>query len=351
MKMKRFGVILLFTLLAVTFTACTGAGQSNSWSGVLLTEEYVYYAGGNLVTALRSDSGNVAWQYPEKAAAQRLFYAEPVLVGEQLIVVDYAQQLTSLNAKTGAETWTFEGAEGRYIDSPLLVNDLIIAPNTDYSIYALDLSGNLVWEYKAGHALWAKPATDGEFIFFPSMDKNLYALDVKTGALKWKVALDTTAISRPLLADGILYLGNLDGTFFAFNAVDGSRVWEQKVGGGVWSQPILHEGKLYFGDQSGRINILNSSDGKSVQYIETDSAIAGTGALLDDGIAFGNEEGEVILIGFNGERLWTRSFDGSIYANLQRLGNRLVVSLNKSEKPLIALDTNGNENWNYTGKK
>jgi outer membrane protein assembly factor BamB len=351
MKIRRIGLILLFALLAVTLTACSRAGQSNSWSGVLVTEDYVYYAGGSQVTALVAESGNVAWQYPEKGSPQRLFYAEPVLIGEQLIVVDYAHQLTCLNAKTGAETWKFTQAEGRYIDSPLVVNNLILAPNTDYSLYALDLSGNLVWEFKAGHALWARPATDGPTVYFPSMDKYLYALDATTGALKWKVALDTTTISRPLLENGVLYLGNLDGTFFAFNAEDGTRIWQQKVGGGVWSQPVLHEGKLYFGDQSGRINILNSENGKSVQQIETDAAIVGTGALLDEGLVFGNEDGQVILIGFNGERLWTRSFDGSIYASPERLGNRLVISLNKSEKPLIALDTNGNENWYYGKKK
>jgi len=351
MKKKRFGVILLFALLAVILTACTGGTQSNSWSGVLLTEEYVYYAGGNLVSALRADSGNVAWQYPEKTSAQRLFYAEPVLVGEQLIVVDYDRKLTSLNAQTGAETWQFDGAGGRYIDSPAVVNNLIIAPNTDHSIYALDLSGNLVWSFEADHALWARPATDGETIFFPSMDRYLYALDAATGKLKWKSELKTSAVSRPLLDNGVVYLGNLEGTFFAFNAADGKLIWEQKVGGGVWAKPILYEGNLYFGDQSGRINILSSTDGKSVQFMETDAAIVGAGTLLDDGIAFGNEDGELILIGFKGERLWTRSFDGSALANLQRLENRLMVSLNKSDKPLIALDTNGNENWYFDGKK
>lgn len=351
MKMRRFGVILLFALLAVMLTACSGAGQSNSWSGVLLTDELVYYAGGSGVTALRADNGNTLWKYPEKASAQRMFYAEPVLVGEQLIVVDYAHQLSSLNAKTGVETWQFSEAKGRYIDSPLVMDGLIIAPNTDHSIYALDPSGSLVWSYKAGNALWARPATDGETIYFPSMDKKLYALDAATGKLKWETGLDTSAIGRPLYDAGVLYLGNLDGTFFAINAEDGSRIWEQKVGGGVWSEPILYEGKLYFGDQSGRINILNSADGKSDQFIETDAAVVGRGALLDEGIAFGNEDGELILIGYKGERLWTRSFEGSIYASLQRLGDRLMVSLNKSEKPLIALDTNGNEVWNFGGKK
>lgn len=352
MKMKHIHLLILVSLLAVILSACTSqAGASNSWSGVLLTEKVVYYAGGNQVTALNSENGNVFWRYPEKTAATRLFYPEPVLVGDQLIAVDYDKKIASINAQTGAQTWMFEGAKGRYIDSPVVVDNLIIAPNTDHKLYAVDLSGNLVWSFESDHALWARPATDGTTVFFPSMDRNLYALDVATGTLKWKTDLRTSSVARALLADGVLYLGNLDGTFFAVSAEDGKIIWEQKVGGGVWVQPILHDGKLYFGDQTGRINILNSVDGEIVQYVETGSTIVGAGALLDDGLVFGNEKGELVFIGFDGERKWTRSFDGMIYANLQRLGNRLMVSLNKADKPLIALDTNGNEIWYFDGKK
>lgn len=352
MKINRFSLIILISLLALVLSSCTSrAGVSNSWSGVLLTDDTVFYAGGNQVRALRSENGNVIWNYPEKTSATRLFYAEPVLVGEQLILADYDKKMTSVNAQTGVETWQFDDAKGRYIDSPAVVNNLIIAPNTDHSIYAVDLSGKLVWSYDAGHALWARPASDGETIYFPSMDRNLYALDAATGTLKWKTDLRTSSVARALLKDGVIYLGNLDGTFFAVNAADGTVKWEQKVGGGVWASPILHDGKLYFGDQSGRINILDSQDGKLIQYIETGSAIVGAGALLDGGLAFGNEKGELVFIGFGGERLWTRSFEGSIYANLQYLDGRMMVSLNKSDKPLIALDSNGNENWYFAGKK
>jgi len=349
MKMKRLSVIMLFTLMGLFLTACTGSStQTNSWSGAIATDEYVYYASGPTVYALRADSGNIVWQYPDKASTTRLFYAEPVLVGEQLIVVDYDKKMTSLNAQTGNETWQFDGAKGRYIDSPLVINDLIIAPNADYSLYAVDLSGKLVWSFEAGHALWAKPASDGQTLYFPSMDKYLYAVDATTGTLIWKKELKTSTVARPLLDNGILYIGNLDGTFFAINAEDGSILWEQKVGGGVWAAPILHDGNLYFGDQSGRINILNSTDGKSIQYVETESAILGTGALMEEGIAFGTEDGQLIVIGFQGERLWTRSFDGSLYSNLQRNGDHLLLCLTKGEKPLLTVDLNGNEIWNFS---
>lgn len=352
MKIKRLIVILAFTILGIILTACTGAGATNSWSGSLVTDTMVYYANSSNLYALRAENGNIAWQYPEKASATRLFFAEPVLVGEQLIVGDYGNLLTSLNILDGKENWQFSGAKGRYIDSPLVVNDLIIAPNADYNVYALDLSGNLKWSYKGGHAFWAKPVSDGKTIFVPSMDHFLYALDLQTGSLKWKSDLSASLVSRPLLDEnGTVYQGNLNGSFFALSAEDGSQIWEQKVGAGVWAAPILHEGQLYFGDQSGRINILNAEDGKIIQSVQTDSAILGAGGLLENGIAFGNENGEIILIGFGGEKLWTRTIDGKIYANIQVSGTRMIVSATQGEKPLVALDVNGNENWYFSVKK
>lgn len=351
MKINRFLMVLLFGLTAVLLTSCSGAGVVNSWSSVTAVENYVYFANGAAVYALDSNSGNTVWQYPAKASARRLFYAEPVVAGEQLIVVDYANGMASLNAKTGTETWLFEKAKGRYIDSPLVLDNLIIAPNADNSLYAVDLSGQLVWKFETGHALWARPVSDGETVYFTSMDRNLYAVDVATGTLKWKTNLHSSSVARALLNDGQLYVGNLEGKLFAVAAKDGSIVWEQQLGGGIWAAPVMHEGKLYVGDQSGRISILSSSDGKVQPYIETESAILGAGIVLDDGIAFGTEEGSLVVIGFDGARLWTRSFDGNLYTNLQKSGDNLLLSLSQGEKPLLAVDLNGNEIWNYSDKK
>ena len=351
MNKNRLVMILLFSLTAVLLTSCSGAGVTNSWAGVMAADDFVYFSNGAAVYALHSDSGNTAWQYPEKANAKRLFYAEPAVAGEQLIVVDYANTMASLNAKTGAETWLFEGANGRYVDSPLILDNMIIAPNTDYSLYAVDLSGRLVWKFETGHSLWAKPVTDGESLYFTSMDKNLYAVDAASGMLIWQKDLHSSSVARPILDDGIIYVGNLEGKLFAFDSSDGSLLWEQQLGGGIWSAPLIHEDKLYIGDQTGRISILTSADGKVEQYIETESAILGTGVLLANGVAFGTEEGSLVVIGFDGARLWTRSFDGNLYSNLQKQGDHLLLSLTQGEKPLLAVDLNGNEIWNFSDKK
>ncbi len=352
MKMKRLKIVLGIAILGLLLTACTGAGSTNAWSGALISGDTIYYAGSSMVYALREDNGNTIWQYPEKASAQRLFFAEPVLAGDQLIVVDYGKLLTSLDPADGSENWQFAKAKGRYIDSPLVTNDLIIAPNADYSVYALDFKGNEKWTFTGGHAFWAKPVTDGTTVYLPNMDHYLYALDINTGEMKWKTDLGSSLVARAVIDEnGILFLGSLDSAFFAVNSSDGSILWKTEVGGGVWAAPILHEGMLYFGDQSGNIDIVNAADGKLEQYIETNGAILGSGALFGEGIAFGNESGSLILIGFDGEKLWPFTVDGKVYANLQTNGDHLIVIVNQGEKPVIALNAKGNEDWYFSTKK
>jgi outer membrane protein assembly factor BamB len=108
---------------------------------------------------------------------------------------------------------------------------------------------------------------------------------------------------------------------------------------------------LYFGDQSGRINILSATDGKSTQYIETDGAVLGKGAELSEGIVFGSENGEILMIGFDGSKVWTRTVEGNVYADLVFDGNQIYVAANNSTKPLVAMDGNGNESWSFSVKK
>lgn len=352
MKKKYTSIVVSVFLLVMLLTSCTGLeGAINSWSGVLLTDETVYFADAGHVYALRAENGNTAWQYPEKASATRVFLAAPVLVGEQLIVGDYAHLLTSLSSRDGKENWQFTEATGRYIDSPLIVKDTIVAPNADNHLYALDLFGAKKWTFEAAHSFWAQPASDGKTVFAPSLDHYLYALDLATGNLKWKVDLSASLVARPALVDGTIYIGNLDGVVFAVNSQNGNIIWNQKVSGGVWSAPVFVEGQLFFGDQTGNVNILKAVNGSIVQSIQTGSAVLGSGALLTEGVAFGNEKGELILFGFNGEKQWTRTVDGSIYSNLSVNGDRLLVIATKGEKQLVAMDVNGNENWYFSIKK
>lgn len=348
MKKKKYAIGVSIFLLSIMLTSCTGSGtQVNSWSGAILKENSIYYVNAEKVYELNSENGNIIWEYPDKASTSRVFMAAPALVDEQLIVGDYANLLTSLDIRNGNENWQFKGANGRYIDSPLIVKNFIVAPNTDNHIYTLDLSGNLKWKFEAKHSFWAQPTTDGKVVFAPSMDHYLYALDLTTGKLIWKVDLNASLVARPALINGTLYIGNLNGDFFAINSTNGDIVWQQKMSGGIWSAPIIVNDQLFFGDQTGNVNIVKSENGSIIKSIQTGSAVIGSGVILSNGVVFGNENGELILFGFKGEIIWTKTVDGSIYSNLLPLEDQIVVIATKGANPIVVIDGNGNENENF----
>ncbi|MHC1741348.1 MAG: PQQ-binding-like beta-propeller repeat protein [Anaerolineaceae bacterium] len=352
MKISRFYLVLSILLLGILLTSCTGATTTNSWGGVTADDTTVYLSTGTSISVLHADSGTVIWSYPEKPAAGRLFYAAPVAVGDQLIVGDYTGGLVSLGIRDGKELWKFAAAKGHYVDAPLVVNDMIIAPNADSNIYAIDLTGKSIWTYKGSHAFWATPASDGTTVYAPSLDHYLYAINLADGQLKWKADLGGPLVGSPFLAqDGSLYIGTLDSTMFSINSADGTTNWKQTVAGGVWSAPVLLADRLYFGDASGKINLLQASDGKIVQTIDMQSAILGSGVAMNDNVAFGNEKADVIIIGKNGERVVTPSVTGKLYSNLVFSNGHLYVLSTAGDKALYTFDTAGTQIWTYSVSK
>jgi polyvinyl alcohol dehydrogenase (cytochrome) len=83
----------------------------------------------------------------------------------------------------------------------------------------------------------------GEWDFDPSIKPGLYALDAKTGAIKWQYnpeppanppqmppgfPVHQTAMSAaPIVIDGVVIAATLDGTLHALDAKDGKLLWKQ----------------------------------------------------------------------------------------------------------------------------
>jgi hypothetical protein len=80
-----------------------------------------------------------------------------------------------------------------------------------------------------------------------SGDRSVYAIDPKTGFLKWSYATDGPVDSSPTLADGNVYVGSFDGNVYCLKAADGSLVWKSQLGGWVHSSPAVDEDKVFVG--------------------------------------------------------------------------------------------------------
>ena len=347
--MKKNKLLLLSTILLVgiLLSACTA--PTTNWGSVSSSDTAVYYAGGAKVFALRPDNGNVIWSKPDKGAAGQLFLAAPAVAGDQVIAGDYLGGLTSFKASDGSVNWTFSDAKGKYVGGALVTPDLIIAPNADGNVYALDMAGNLKWTFTGGASFWSQPVTDGTSIFASSLDHFLYAVDPQSGAQVWKIDLGAPLVASPLLSNGVLYQGSITGDMNAVDAATGKVIWTHKVDAGIWSTPVLTGSNIAFGDQGTKITILNTADGSIVNTLDIGSAVIGDGTILGQTIMFGTESGNLVMVSQDGS-FTTRNIGGKLYSNLVTNGTLVFVVETKGTVAMVALDENGNEKWNNPGK-
>ena len=335
---------------------------ANSWPGLMIDAEQdtLYIANNTFVYALNLSNGTEKWRYPAEADNKVTFFAPPSFTSDQqLILPSYDTNLYSLNPETKAVTWTFPEAKNRYIASALVMEDQIVAANSDNSLYSLDLSGQLLWTFETGHSLWGKPATDGEIVYLPSMDHHVYALQADSGAVVWETDdLGGALVAQPVLGeDGILYIGTFGSEIVALDTKrQGQIVWRTPTNGWVWSSVLLQDGVLYFGDLSGSLFALDAATGSEKwKFAATDvqkPAISGTPAILGDTLYYVTEGGSIFALDWsNGGQKWSKQFDANFYPGPMIVDDTIYLASMGGDELVIALDANGNQKWEFIPAK
>lgn len=167
----------------------------------------------------------------------------------------------------GREKWRFASA-GAVTGSPALGGDgTIYFGSADQRMYALFPDGRKRWDYFTNGDIQASPVlgADGA-VYFAALDASFYALEPSTGALRWRVPLNTNSVSTAAVrADGVVVLGGDDGIVRALNPADGSVRWRFDTRKAVPddtidSSPLLvPDGSVYFSSLDGRLYKLRGN--------------------------------------------------------------------------------------------
>jgi outer membrane protein assembly factor BamB len=148
--------------------------------------------------------------------------------------------------------------------SPAVVDGVVYVHVRDDHVYALHArDGMVLWKTPAPspQEWWnlvfmdpskSSPAVAGDRVFV-GIDKNLTALDRKTGRVLWQAPTGRKVDSTPLVVGDIVYVGSDDGNFYAFAAATGKRIWSYTTGGRVSSSPTYGEGLILIGSDDGAL--------------------------------------------------------------------------------------------------
>lgn len=353
MKTKHISILII--ILASLLSACSGAAFTPSgWAGLTADQSTAYVALGQHIYAVNLSNGSQNWRFPDKPSSAITFYSDPAITPDkQLIEGSYDKILYSLNPDTGTENWT-KTASDRFIGGSLVTDQAIYAPNADKDLYAYDLKGNLLWQFRTNGPIWAVPATDKgcACIYVTSMDHFIYSINTQDGKLKWKTDLGSAITGTPAVGpDGHLYVGTYNSEMVGLSASDGKIVWRMTLKGRTWSGPILDGDHLYFGDLNSNFYALQASDGKAAWQIQADGGIFGTPLITKDNIYFATEAGSVYAIDKTGKVVWNHAVGGTIYTAPVAAGDMILVAPNSGQSVLVALNTGGTPRWSFVPPK
>lgn len=133
-----------------------------------------------------------------------------------------------------------------------------------------------------GEFSYEKPFIGGGVLYASNRDGHLYAIDAKTGTMKWRFGTGVEMTSSPWVQDGVAYVGSNDKEIHAISTANQKSLWVVKTKGWVNASPILHKGVLYCGSDDGKLRAIDPKTGKVKWAYDTGGEIKSRPAFIDD---------------------------------------------------------------------
>jgi outer membrane protein assembly factor BamB len=284
------------------------------------------------VYALRSPRTGIMPEVVWSLTLGTTIQTSPTLTPDGTLVIgadDWAYYgITPPRGTTGPTiAWRFQ-TQGTLITSPAVDADgTVYVASMDGNVYALEPPKSATgpvrvrWTFPSGArddkgGFENAPAIDEQgTLYIGGNDGVLYALDAKTGKVRWtfdgvaRAGYRSYAIfsSAAIAPDRTITFGGKDGVLYALRERRGlfstgpEVLWRYKVGAGIQSSPLTAaDGTVYLGDEQGTLHAVRPPPtgewAKALWTFSTKGTLISSAALDADGT------------------LYTASMDGTVYA-------------------------------------
>ena len=164
----------------------------------------------------------------------------------------------AFNALTGQALWTNNTVKSD--TSPVVANGLVYFGGNNNNAFALDAkTGAVRWSVQlGGYNNTVSPAMANGVFYIGAYDNNLYAFDGTTGKILWRAV--PGAGYAPAVANGVIYTST-DGGLMAFNVKTGRLLWSYLIPynqqGSVVCSVTIDNGMLYVGTSYGYLDAFH----------------------------------------------------------------------------------------------
>ena len=163
------------------------------------------------------------------------------------------------------------------------------------------------------------PIIAGKTIYFVRNNGGTYALDSRTGRVRWKKRIGTESASSPAYADGRIFMTSLaggatPGKVVALRARDGKVLWQMPLSSRSESSPIVHKGVLYLGSESGTLYALWARTGRVKWTFKASGSLKASPALSGSTLYIGDYSGRMYAVwARTGSQRWASGTSGRTF--------------------------------------
>ena len=199
---------------------------------------------------------------------------------KRLYVASRDKNLYALDVASGKQLWKFTASD-IMTATPVRYRDLVLIADFAGKVVALDArDGKVRWTYDAKLAVPGDLAVDGDQVLLGSRTYELIALDAASGRERWKHYYWFSWIeSPPVVRDGTIYTGSSDATkVYAIDSRSGKLRWKTAVPGFAWARTAVSDDLVvaatsgtgaYPGFRTGSLVALDRRTG-SIRWIHID---------------------------------------------------------------------------------
>lgn len=271
--------------------------------------------------------GELAWKFKTNDK----IFSSPVLLGDKVFIGSEDKNLYAIDATSGKELWHFttKGA----VSTAAVFKTSVFFNSSDGFLYAVNTrTGKQLWKFKTGvekrigaKGLWGmKPANDymedqydffysspaisvegsNLTVFVGSSEGYLYAIDGKTGALRWKFKTNGAIRSTPAVYKGKVFIGSWDTYVYAIDEKTGRQLWQYKTGSddkqhvleGIQASVSIAYNKVYIGGRDGFLHVLDVEKGNLIwNYDAQQSWIVSTAAIKDSTVFISTSDSYLVV--------------------------------------------------------
>lgn len=160
--------------------------------------------------------------------------------------------------------------------------------------YAVDArTGELKWRAKREKGTYSPPVVAGDILYIGADSGLFFAIDLRTNQEKWRhTRPDQSIVGRPpLVADGFVYYTANNGYVYALDAQTGALKWNFETKGRYLSPTVVGDGMLYLAVE----DILLALDSKSGEkkWVQQFKEGIGTPAVANGMVYFRDYQGHI----------------------------------------------------------